>query len=225
MNPNVPYLHEADIERQASELIQEYLRDTGHTLDGVYTPVEEILETYLGLSLDFDNLAERLQIPDVLGATWVETGKIFIDQSLDPDENPKNEGRYHFTLAHEVGHWILHQPLLTKFSGQVSLFGPKLEPTIVCRTSQKKDPMEWQADTFASYLLMPKEFVLKAWVEQFGSSKPQVISIVDEFTQREHHVTSPMASVFKVSQQAMRIRLEKLGLLQYESQSVFPDFL
>ena len=71
-------------------------------------PVEEIL-VLLGLSCDFDNLRKLFQLHDVLGALWVSTKEVFIDETLDPVTNPGMEGRYRFTLSHEIGHWHLHR--------------------------------------------------------------------------------------------------------------------
>ena len=45
---------------------------------------------------------------DVHGAIWFEEGIIGIDQGLYPDENPLMLGRYHFTLAHELGQTYRH---------------------------------------------------------------------------------------------------------------------
>ena len=68
------------------------------------------------------------------------------------------EGRLAFTLAHEGGHWYLHRPLIEMDQVTATLFGkddvPK-QPTIFCRSSQKKAAAEWQADRFAAALLMP----------------------------------------------------------------------
>ena len=81
-------------------------------------PVEEYPRKHLKLTLDFDDLHEKLGIPrdgeepEVLGALWAERGEVFIDESLDPDEHPEREGRYRFTLAHEIGHWCLHKNYL-----------------------------------------------------------------------------------------------------------------
>ena len=75
-------------------------------------PVEDIVEKYLKLRIEFDDMHARHNIPrppngqpDILGAIYGD-GSIFIDESLDPEENPSREGRFRFTLAHEGGgHW------------------------------------------------------------------------------------------------------------------------
>ena len=95
--------------------------------------------------------------------------------------------------------------------------------------------MEWQADQYASYLLMPRHLVMEAWKTRFGSHQPFVFDwvrstafnpglMVDgvEVSDGTAHILAgfdfdlvarPFAQQFKVSIQAMRIRLEKLGLL------------
>ena len=40
--------------------------------------------------------------PDIFGAIWLDSGRIVIDESLDPEERPAMEGRYRFTLAHKA---------------------------------------------------------------------------------------------------------------------------
>jgi hypothetical protein len=69
-------------------------------------PVEVIIESGLGLRRAFEDLQRKLEMNDVLRATYVQTRKICADISLD---RPEAEGRLCFTLAHEVGHWVMHR--------------------------------------------------------------------------------------------------------------------
>lgn len=223
MNTTVPFLAESHIEHQATRLLQEYTALVDPSFSGPAVPVDEILQVHLGLTLDLDDLSERLQVPDVLGATWVEEKAVFIDQSLDPFENPGKEGRYHFTMAHEIGHWQLHRHHLVPNEGQLSVLAKeKPEPTIICRSSQAKERIEWQADCFASYLLMPKEFVFQMWRNFYGHEAPYQVSQDEEAGFLSNPVVGVFARQFKVSRQAMEIRLKKLGLLQYEGAGTLP---
>jgi Zn-dependent peptidase ImmA (M78 family) len=184
--------------------------------------------------------------PDIFGAIWLETGEIVIDESLDPEERPSIEGRYRFTLAHEGGgHWRLHRPLVQANSGQGSLFGYARQPTVVCRSSQAKERVELQANLYASCLLMPRKLVFQAWRDRFGNDHPrgirrkdgivdvdELISMLPNFgavpvvishsfdqacdDQLLEHFARPFAEQFLVSPIAMRIRLERLGLLHHE---------
>src|SRR5690606_40603271 len=73
------------------------------------------------------------------------------DLSLDPEENPTREGRYRFTLAHEGGgHWRLHQHLIVQNTAQASFLDAASEPRFICRTSEAKERVEWQADFYRS---------------------------------------------------------------------------
>jgi hypothetical protein len=138
-------------------------------------PIEDIVEKYLKLGVEFDDMHQLLGVPrshepDILGAMFFDERRIVIDESLDPEENPSNEGRYHFTLAHEGGgHWRLHRHLFSKDSAQVSLLNEQAQPAIVCRSSKAKEPIEWQADYYAACLLMPRRLVFAVWRERFGS--------------------------------------------------------
>jgi hypothetical protein len=74
--------------------------------------------------------------PNILGAIFFDAGRIVIDESLDPEENPQREGRYRFTLAHEGGgHWRLHRHLFASDPAQVSLFNDPAVPSVACRSS------------------------------------------------------------------------------------------
>ena len=159
------------IEGAALSLLAEYERKySGATMLPV--PVDDIVECHLELDFGFTDLIGSQKVPDVLGALWFDDRKVRIDQSLDPDENPAKEGRYRYTVAHECGHWILHRRYFVNRAAQPMLFDAEVEPSIVCRSSQKKELIEWQADTFASYLLMPKDAVFTVWQELHGNLEP-----------------------------------------------------
>ena len=249
MDRDVPYLAEKAIERDAVTLLEGYKRARAGTL-ALPIPVDDIVENYLELSLDFADMHERHSIPrppngqpDIIGAIY-DDGSIFIDESLDPDDNPAREGRYRFTLAHEVGHWRLHSYLIIQDAAQISLFDtvgdPKVDtvddPKFICRSSQAGKRVEWQANFYASYLLMPHKMICAVWDEFFPDRKPRVLqpqtptvhSFVEiprahvsiagfDISETEDEVLErfckPLAEVFAVSPIAMRIRLEKLGLL------------
>jgi len=221
----VKFLPVDKIEGASLRLLGDYGQKYG-TVEKPPIPVEEILEAHLELSLDLDDLAKHLGLPDVLGATWVQDRRVLIDQSLDPTNNPAKEGRYPFTVAHEVGHWELHRHLFMEGQNQTSLFGKQEVPSIVCRTCSRKEPIEWQADTFSGFLLMPKDMVFKAWESLNGSRTPYIaekemadLSAKWGLAEDERptvNIARELASKFKVSGQAMQIRLIGLGLIKTE---------
>jgi Zn-dependent peptidase ImmA (M78 family) len=244
MTLRVPYLADQTIERDAEALLAQYAHARGLEIRAPI-PIEDIVEKHLKLRVEFDDLHRLLNVPrigldpDIFGAIWLETGEIVIDESLDPEERPSMEGRYRYTLAHEGGgHWRLHRSLVLANSGQESLFGEMQQPIVVCRSSQAKDRVELQADLYASCLLMPRKLVLLAWRERFGNDHPRIFrrksrivvpcDIDQEIAAAVHSFyqgcddealelfARPFAEQFMVSPIAMRIRLEKLGLLHRE---------
>jgi len=151
----VPFLRSSEIDKAVADLLRRYgtwrNEPTKPPID-----VDEIVEGYLGLVLEIADLKSLLGMPDVLGATWFEKRKVCVDQSLE-----SNEGRFAFTVAHEIGHWQLHRPLLEMETMTLSLFPAAADaaPTVVCRARESKAPAEWQADQFAARLLMPASAV------------------------------------------------------------------
>jgi Zn-dependent peptidase ImmA (M78 family) len=242
MTTNVPYLSEEEIEHDAAALIAEYAAARTITIEPPI-PIEDIVEKYLKIGIEFDDAHRLFGVPrsgphpDILGALFFDERRIVIDESLDPEEYPSMEGRYRFTLAHEGGgHWRLHRRLFDRHPDQACLFDKPKAPLFVCRTSQAKARVEWQADFYASCLLMPRKLVFAAWDQTFRDRKQRVLrpttkidhpfveverfacSIPDgKFTESEDQIlerfAKPFAEKFGVSSIAMRIRLENLGLL------------
>jgi len=242
---DVRYLSEAEIEHRAAYLLADFNVRRCLRLNAPI-PVEALLESHLKLSLDFDDLHARLGVPksrnepEMLGALWADSREVFIDQSLDPVEHPEMEARYRFTVAHEIGHWQLHREYLTQSS--TGLFGNTSQgPTVICRASQAKERIEWQADHFAASLLMPRNLLHHFWREEFSRTTPLVFAnfqnsdwakppmgwtgslrldppLRDCFDARAvsyffYRASARIAPIFNVSIQAAQTRLQNVGLL------------
>ena len=212
------------------------------------------MEKHLKLGIEFDDTHRLFGIPrtdlgqgpDILGAIFFDEKRIVIDESLDPEEYPNKEGRFRFTLAHEGGgHWRLHRSRYAREPAQAALFGGSSVPSVICRSTQANERVEWQANFYASCLLMPRNLVFRAWKREFGDFGPKEVfeagggpedydreieeidpedkqfleklpSPRDPAEMLAEEVARPLAEQFVVSSIAMRIRLEKLGLLHRE---------
>src|SRR5438128_1362815 len=236
MSSDVPYLRKEVIESEAALVLAEYGREHGEVI-APPVPVDEIVELYLKLTLEIMDLQQIFGFGDVHGAIWFRSQRVGIDQSLDPDRNPAKRGRYHFTLAHEAGHWRLHRSLYLQRMDQPGLFADQEQkPDYVCRSSEKKKPVEWQADQFAANLLMPRDLVKQSWLEWRGNTDSIVLTDLGDLRRQVltaevlrrggfkasdnaaddmvlEHCSRPLADKFQVSAEAMRIRLEGMGLL------------
>ena len=145
-NNSVPHLKSKDIEQKSLDLLEQYSKHIGKEVLSPI-PVLDIIE-YLGYDIDFRSYDKY---NDILGVTYLENKLVAINEKLE-----KQEGRMHFTAAHEIGHIILHAPLKEQ------------TPDILCRKEDGFDgtnnkALEWQADKFAAFLLMPTEIVKKAF--------------------------------------------------------------
>lgn len=236
MNSDVPYLNKEVIESEAALVLAAFGKEHAQVI-APPVPIDEIVELHLKLTLEIMDLRQIFGFGDVHGAIWFRSQRVGIDQSLDPDRNPAKRGRYHFTLAHEAGHWRLHRNLYLRRTDQPGLFAEQEQkPDYVCRSSEKKKPVEWQADQFAATLLMPRDLVKQAWLEWHGNTDAIVLTDLAEMRRQIltaevlrrggfkscdnaaddmvlEHCSRPLAEKFQVSAEAMRIRLEGMSLL------------
>jgi hypothetical protein len=158
----------------------------------------------------------------ILGVTYIRSCRVHIDRSL---MSADHQTRYRFTVAHEIGHWILHRPLFLAADATLPLFDPVTEETLVSlnrnvfpNASLKPPPEEWQANQFASALLINRQRLVRAVFERFGESvliRPPSVSLRDFARQlaAEPSSNGSLASRFNVSREAMAIALESSGLL------------
>ena len=213
------FMKDQEFEDEAALLLAEYGNKHGQVI-APPIPVDEMVELYLGLSLEFLDMQKLFGVGDVHGALWVNEKRVGIDQRLDPASNPSMLGRYHFTLAHEAGHWRLHRQLFLRRANQHSLFPEgKERPEYICRSSDT-EPIEYQANRFASCLLMPREILKRSWHEWRDGMEPIFLPDLraengtdgtDEMVME--NAVRPLAGKFQVSAEAMRIRAEGMGLL------------
>ncbi len=124
---------------------------------------------------------------EVLAAINFAEQKIYLNESRET-EFKNSPGRRNFTIAHELGHWILHKHLAQE---GLPGFDQKL---LLCRgiNNTSTNP-ERQANFFASCLLMPRAFIEEA-LKDFKSP-------MDEYDIKQ------ISKKFCVSKQAMTIRL------------------
>ena len=131
-----------------------------------------------------------------------------------------------FTMAHELGHYVLHSPLFKEKN--IVTVGETSE-TLSFINNESSRWLECQANMFASNLLMPKKLVValygilfKKYVQDiYGDS---IHPLYYNPKQREtwnsyNNIVRTMAMILDVSQMAMDIRLQSLGLLKIGEQN------
>lgn len=224
------YIEESEIESAALQVLESY--ESKHATVLYYVPIDEIVERHLGIHLEvFDNgLIPNRFYGEVLGYIDFQEKSIGVHESILP-ENGGSEGRYGFTLAHEVGHFILHQSEIEANAMQLSCF--EAEPSrYMGKSADTRSLLEWQADCFASYLMMPRDIVLLYWEDLTGSRKPitynAIIRTFPDGVRRNfgkealaQMFIKDMANSLKVSSTALFIRLKRMGMITEQEQLVW----
>jgi Zn-dependent peptidase ImmA (M78 family) len=220
-----PFLPEKSIRRAARETTEAAFGAglAKYPLDLEALVYDHFCDRY-GLIFDDSGDLEPVNGEEVLGRTDLVAGRIHIQRNL----RHENAGRFRFTIAHELGHWVLHRPIvlasLTARNYQRDLGLPGLFTTLV-RTIQLEDTgasEEWQANIFASHLLIPREALAREYHDRFG---PHPISLEESpsanenlrqlarSTARHSGHKSCLAEAFGVSVEAAAIALERSGLV------------
>lgn len=142
-----------------------------------------MLAEKLGITLKEENLSD-----DVSGFFIINDNKPII--SYNSNSSPY---RTRFTIAHEIGHFVLH-------SKAQPIFIDKAPKVFFRNTASSTGEIlkEREANSFAAALLMPRELIYKEALNA-PSNKD-----VEE-------VLSLLSSKFDVSTQAMSFRLSNLG--------------
>lgn len=171
---------------------------------------------YLGMYVfdDTDRLAVYDEKKNEARYISEKADTIIIDKSL---LEKGQEGRYRFTMGHEIGHGILHRmaddpydeyvrlyhedsdvhAFRCSFTGRMLENEPKKEWTAF-------DWQEWQADAFSSALLMPRTAVMSV-AAGYG---PHISEMARE------ELVLDVARTFEVTVTAARVRLENLKVIE-----------
>jgi hypothetical protein len=225
-----PWLTDAEIEASAAQLV---MRTFGPTLDRS-RPVE--LDEVVAFLSDTEQLSYNdeadLRSDDgevVLGKTQPLRRRILLSRDLKLDPEP---GRSRFTLAHELGHWVLHRPLFLAKASELSLFGPQDEAEFefvglkraIFREAGGAPvaPEEWQANRFAVALLIDSDVLREEFQRRFGALvvARRTAGWLRSATLRDHSRLlatgsvvggMPLRDVFGLSAEAMAVALEARG--------------
>lgn len=144
----------------------------------------ERLVTDLGGDIEFSEAFDT--------STSSESIRVFGDGEfiiyLATDTSPLRD---RFTIAHEIGHYLIHYPIVVEKYGKDSqMFATRYVD------EQDKDLVraEWEANWFAASLLMPEVEFRNQWTRSN---------------------ISKVASFFNVTKSAAEVRAKSLGLITY----------
>ena len=228
---NYPWLDPREIESAAHTLLAQCFGASG-----ACTPCVDLD----AIIYDFLSEKEHLSFTDerdlgwkdgdeVLGRMLPLAGKIEITAAL---KRGGDLGRYRFTVAHEIGHWVLHRSLFLARAEALDLFAPDPQDAELTTLNRsvfadgargRLTPEEWQANRFAVDLLIDADLLRLEFRQRFRA--PLVARRSPGWrprsrTLREHArhlataeigVHAPLCSIFGLSAEAMAIALEQRG--------------
>jgi Zn-dependent peptidase ImmA (M78 family) len=157
---------------------------------GVFAPPIPVERVALRLGLR----VERAPLGDgVSGLLVIQDGRGMIGVSAT-----QSAARQRFTIAHEIGHFVLHKDVMPVFIDKQFL-RPYLAAFRDAASATGEDVVEREANAFAAALLMPANLVHAA-VAKLG------VDVADDDAIEE------LARWFQVSRQAMTFRVANLSL-------------
>jgi Zn-dependent peptidase ImmA (M78 family) len=202
-----PLFERNDIEAWCQALLTNFLAESNRTWDS--SPSTTDLELLAdSLTSEYQPVSDLSDIgKDVEGATFfMSDTKPKIKISADLDE-PLYKRRRRMTIAHEIGHVLLHGNLFTS-EETLDLFSNLSERgNVYCKRttmSPGNDWMEWQASYAAGAILTPRDR-LQRFLN--ASSNTTFVKVFREGTPETQQLVEDVSENFDVSRDAAFIRL------------------
>jgi Zn-dependent peptidase ImmA (M78 family) len=210
-------LSREQIDEKAEEVLRFFRPDVFQLSNSpLYSVVEGLLANSwvrFGFNVDLGFSSSGRKI---LGQFDFEPRTIQIDKIL-PNDSP----RFRWTLAHEIGHLVLHRKLdRSLITVSPPVFIDTREHLQYLRTAERSELewVEWQANQFAAALLLPRPIVYQSLVavqREQDIPRAGTIFVDDQVHNRiACEVTlRTMSERLNVSRSVLRYRLLHLGLL------------
>ena len=193
MKLRIPYLTYADIGQKAQAFLNQY-----HPSFEIPIPIEEIIELKIGLNIfPFPRLFKDHGLNGFLSRdlTTINVDEFQFDQL--------NE-KYRFTLAHELGHYVLHKSFYENL--------PMFETTdeyVKWRISVPSEEMTWfetHGDWFAEQVLVPTDRLTDICQEVVAKYQ-DVFSNLDRIPDDIwSYISNEVASFFEVNAPVVEIK-------------------
>ncbi|MCB1921032.1 MAG: ImmA/IrrE family metallo-endopeptidase [Candidatus Competibacteraceae bacterium] len=215
-----PHYEPTELDRECERIIVRFLESLyGKAQFPVST--EDLKKLIERDAEDLDCYADLSRYgPDVEGLTEFQCGqKPLVQISSELTENDRRENRLRTTLTHEYGHVYFHAYLFETMHSQNQLFQTNRSERVVCKrdsivSAPETNWMEWQAGYVCGALLMPISYVKKITTDFLTESNHY--GPIASASSNGIELITRVVDAFKVSEDAARVRLLKLGHLGNE---------
>lgn len=220
-------LKRTDIEQIGNRIFNAYRKLPCVSSHGHISRVDPdvVLNCILGVDIQYHHLSEDgltygMTSTGELGVSLCDMDELFI---LDGKtvlieknmlKNPKMAGRCNFTKCHEASHHIFKMLYPNDYGSENDGTPTKVyfSRERMYAPHQPRDWEEWQADTLASYILMPEDLIRQG---MFWLDMGEQINILNKkFSPYMYEKFCMLADMLGASRSALAYRMEKLGLIK-----------
>lgn len=192
---DIPYFTYSDIRQRAQTFLAQY-----HPSLELPVPIEEIVDVKMGINIfPFPRLYKDHGLNGFLSR---DRTTIYVDELQYDQFNEK----YRFTLAHELGHYVLHK------SCYENLPFDSPDEYVKWRLSITAEDISWfetHGDWFAGHVLVPanrlEEICLKI-VSKYQDKFSKFETIPDDIWS---YISNEVATYFEVNPPVVEIRIKK----------------
>jgi Zn-dependent peptidase ImmA (M78 family) len=155
-----PYLSYEKI----NEIVEDFLEKYGIG-SRLPVPIDEVIEFKYGIDIvPFPNLQNDFDIDGFISG---DLSSIYVDDSIFRTR----PFRYRFTLAHEIGHLVLHKDLI----GNIHPRSVAEWREFILQVDQEAyDWVEWQAYTFSGMVLVPRKSLKEDFVRRIKGLREKI---------------------------------------------------
>lgn len=196
--PDIPVYSYEDLRKKADDFLRKH-----HPFGDIPVSIEEIVEFDFGI-----NIVPVLGLQrefEVEGFTSGDLKNIYVDEYVYTDRIT----RYRFTLAHEIGHIVLHRHLYSTHKFK-TIEGWR--EFINSLTEEEHSWLEYQGYAFAGLILVPTEKLVKSTADWTRKIKDKGISMENNWDFAWELITEHVAKAFLVSPDVVEKRMEKDGI-------------
>ena len=198
-NIKAPYISNKEIKKKA-DLFRRKFWDNSIPVD---------IETIIDIKLKIDvipllNLKQRCDSDALISSDWKS---IYVDQNEYLDERYQN--RLRFSLAHEIGHFVLHKDTHSSFK----ITSPEAFYRFIEKIPKEQYGFfETQANKFAGYLLAPRELLEEKLGTEIEKAKKAIdLNSFDKILLKSY-IANPLSKKFGISPDSMEIVLSEFDI-------------
>jgi hypothetical protein len=202
-----PFLNPPEIAEKADKFRQLYVEPP----DQVPIDIEHIIEHVLKIRIDPRRNLSRISRRSELAIDAFLTS----DRStiiVDYDEYMNDQGRLKFTLAHELGHWYLHEKQYqsVRYNSEEDFI--KIQKSL---DDKYRGWFEFQANEFAANLLVPTN-ILTTYSKRYIPDVKKFLKTnkKEQLWLMKNEIAEELALSFDVSSEMIKNRMNKEKILE-----------